>query len=349
MKLSNEEMKARMRQQEEDGKILRGVILELHTNQVAITEGMNDKLIVAKIISRLYHDRLVRINTKILDTSLELCERVKVYMTDEHDATYGRAMAYRFGHDLSVKDAIGYDVLKYRGDMRIMLTGDDLVEMVRYLRSIGGVLASPKITPTTDGVNHINVYSRGVTEIGRVLSNFEPCEIETNHGTFASLEGYYHWLRIMEYHTKYCGHDLVTLEVVFPEIKALRKVSGTAAISKGRTCKQVAYDKTGYRPGKFEGAVLRHYTDALIKKLFLPYKDTTIGAYTAELILDGFSLTHYYYSNSAENGTVFPKYGEWLPELIVEVCKYIDVSGEAKLEDVLARIDDIINDYEGEN
>lgn len=45
-----------------------------------------------------------------------------------------------------------------------------------------------------DGVDHINIYSKGLTEIGRWLSNFTHCSIETQHGNFNSVEGYWYWL-----------------------------------------------------------------------------------------------------------------------------------------------------------
>lgn len=50
--------------------------------------------------------------------------------------------------------------------------------------------------PALDGVDHINVFSRGRTELGRVLSNFAhtPFTVQGD-GTFASVEGYWYWLQ----------------------------------------------------------------------------------------------------------------------------------------------------------
>ena len=48
--------------------------------------------------------------------------------------------------------------------------------------------------PTTDGKNHINIYSKGWTELGRFLSNFANCSIATEDGPFNSIEGYWYWL-----------------------------------------------------------------------------------------------------------------------------------------------------------
>jgi len=49
-------------------------------------------------------------------------------------------------------------------------------------------------TEDTDGIDHINAYSKGKTELGRFLSNFTKCKIKTDEGIFNSLEGYWYWL-----------------------------------------------------------------------------------------------------------------------------------------------------------
>ena len=51
------------------------------------------------------------------------------------------------------------------------------------------------VNPELDGKDHINVYSKGRTEVGRLLSNFAhtPFEHPTD-GRFESVEGYWYWL-----------------------------------------------------------------------------------------------------------------------------------------------------------
>lgn len=51
-----------------------------------------------------------------------------------------------------------------------------------------------KIVPEEDGITHINVYSKGATELGRLLSNFAHTPVLTEDGPFESLEGYWYWL-----------------------------------------------------------------------------------------------------------------------------------------------------------
>jgi hypothetical protein len=48
--------------------------------------------------------------------------------------------------------------------------------------------------PKKDGVSHINIYSKGKTELGRWMSNFAKIDILTVDGAFKSIEGYWFWL-----------------------------------------------------------------------------------------------------------------------------------------------------------
>lgn len=52
--------------------------------------------------------------------------------------------------------------------------------------------------PENDGLTHINVYSKGQTELGRFLSNFAMARILTEDGWFASIEGYWYWLGVQD-------------------------------------------------------------------------------------------------------------------------------------------------------
>jgi hypothetical protein len=50
------------------------------------------------------------------------------------------------------------------------------------------------IDPKKDGIEHINIYSKGRTALGIFLSNFTQCDLETEDGEFSSIEGYWYWL-----------------------------------------------------------------------------------------------------------------------------------------------------------
>lgn len=48
----------------------------------------------------------------------------------------------------------------------------------------------------TDGLTHINIYSKGKTQLGKMLSNFYKFPINTSDGFFMSVEAYWYWLSI---------------------------------------------------------------------------------------------------------------------------------------------------------
>lgn len=49
--------------------------------------------------------------------------------------------------------------------------------------------------PKNDGVDHINVYSKGKTKLGKLLSNFAHTPfVHPTNGHFASIEAYWYWL-----------------------------------------------------------------------------------------------------------------------------------------------------------
>lgn len=56
------------------------------------------------------------------------------------------------------------------------------------------------LNPENDGLDHINVYSRARSELGRRLSNWSQADggrmIETQDGPFQTVEGYWFWLGI---------------------------------------------------------------------------------------------------------------------------------------------------------
>lgn len=50
------------------------------------------------------------------------------------------------------------------------------------------------IDPNDDGISHINIYSKANTELGKFLSNFSDCYVNTEDGVFRTVEGYWYWL-----------------------------------------------------------------------------------------------------------------------------------------------------------
>lgn len=55
-----------------------------------------------------------------------------------------------------------------------------------------------KFNPDEDGVTHINIYSKGKTELGRMLSNFTSFPIELDGQRFNSIEGVWFYFATTE-------------------------------------------------------------------------------------------------------------------------------------------------------
>ena len=54
---------------------------------------------------------------------------------------------------------------------------------------------APMVDPNDDGLTHINIYSRGKTQLGRWMSNFTHSPFtHPRYGQFASMEAYWYWI-----------------------------------------------------------------------------------------------------------------------------------------------------------
>ncbi len=119
-----------------------------------------------------------------------------------------------------------------------------------------------------DGLDHVNIYSKGETELGRFLSNFTYTPIDLAEGKFNSIEGYWHYLG---------------LPASCKERERLKSASGPAARTLGRKLKEkYGTEKLDDFQDRIRNAVrvkLTTYTD---------WKDD-------RLVL--FPLEHYYVSN----------------------------------------------------
>lgn len=70
-----------------------------------------------------------------------------------------------------------------------------------------------------DGISHINVYSKGKTELGRMLSNFFHSPFEYKNSQFESVEGFWYFTTTGKEIFKY--------------------LSGWQAKSEGKTCHKI--------------------------------------------------------------------------------------------------------------
>ncbi len=133
------------------------------------------------------------------------------------------------------------------------------------------------IKPENDGIDHINVYSKGKTKLGRFLTNFAKSPIETEDGPFESIEGYWYWLS--------CKND------------ELRKLSGWLAKDVGRKLGGKDWLETEEFKRKIKAAI-----DIKLKNNLEMYN---------ELCKLKLPLKHYYVYG---NKVVEPKEGRWIIE-----------------------------------
>ena len=129
-----------------------------------------------------------------------------------------------------------------------------------------------------DGIDHINVYSKGKTSLGRFLSNFAYTTIVTEDGQFDSIEGYWYWLK-----TKDCKLR-----------ENLREQSGFMAKNLGRSLEQKE---------KIDWKEFKRKICAAIDEKLKRYPNQK-----KELMECNLPLTHYY----VYNGRKIPGGSEWV-------------------------------------
>ncbi|EEE9654043.1 hypothetical protein DFV33_04735 [Salmonella enterica subsp. enterica serovar Bareilly] len=237
------------------------------------------------------------------------------------------ALAAAFGFTLPASVEATYPVL------RPILPPEEKEAFVRYLLRMGYQSTSVDITPSTDGLNHFNIYSQGRTEIGRMASNFyaRPGEyFVTPHGPFRTLEGYYHYLRILDYLMREIDNRTLVMEFdimrqavnTWPDIEKLRALDGTDCIRLGRNLKAEIYGGTSYKPGSFTPVTESRFIHALVNKLFILSVDgTSLGNVFAEILRARIPLKHYY---TMQGRKIFPAHWDWLPNLIEMIAEHID-------------------------
>lgn len=145
------------------------------------------------------------------------------------------------------------------------------------------------VDPKEDGINHINIYSKGKTPIGRFLSNFADCNVETEDGPFRTIEGYWYWLSASELY-----NDKSILE-------QLRTTNGWESKQLGRKLRAADWVKTPW----FYEKILR----AIATKVQTPWC-------VEQLIKTGqLPFFHYYVVNGK---VAMPKDGLWMVQFIQE-------------------------------
>lgn len=164
-----------------------------------------------------------------------------------------------------------------------------------------------------DGITHINIYTGGKTELGRFLSNFTHMEQDTEHGRFSSLEGYYHYLKLMRSVNEADIPNCIR-EGVIKDIEELKTLHGKAAQCFGRELRQRLI---------YERIWINDIPNALFHECFRKAMITKIDTSPfKELFYEStLPFTHYYVFRGA---VIYKPHFSWLEELVNNIRYGVD-------------------------
>lgn len=156
-----------------------------------------------------------------------------------------------------------------------------------------------------DGETHINIYSKGSTELGRFLSNFTRRPVVTKYGTFQSLEGLYHFRRASD--ALYNSEVGTTKH--YARLDELRHVSGAIAQEVGRKIR-ADFQRDGLRYSDLDEEFFSDFREALRAKIagsdYAKAFDESTLPFTHYYIIKGGGIYHH------------PRF-DWLSTMLEEI------------------------------
>jgi hypothetical protein len=166
--------------------------------------------------------------------------------------------------------------------------------------------------PTNDGVDHINIYSRGKTELGKLLSNFAFSIFEhPHHGKFTSVEGYWYYLKTgCLYYQELSGLYGFKAKAVGKKLEVVGHPDFDFQIELALWCK----------------VMQNPYIKERLRESTLPF-------------------AHYYYYGNASNPAIRRVKNEQLQIVYEKIRKYLNKGRSAK-KTTLVVLDDSFADYE---
>ena len=172
-----------------------------------------------------------------------------------------------------------------------------------------------KISILDDGVTHLNIYSKGHTELGRKLSNFYRYPLKLDDQVYYSIEAYWYCLRIKQVLNEgyVAPPDHTTLPTWVSHLDALSKLSGWQAKSYGR-------EVLSWLPPSNLHEAPEEFREAIRKAIRI--KIETIPNLREGLVATGdIPILHYYwYGNNPNNvSIVTPKDVKWINDWITEL------------------------------
>lgn len=151
-----------------------------------------------------------------------------------------------------------------------------------------------KYDPKKDGVDHINMYSKAKTELGRKLTNFAHTPFEhPTLGHFESVEGLWYFLKTGRLYEKF------------------RELHGFAAKKEGRRI----FKGVGFGDNDSQG-LSENFKNNIIEGIKAKFKDNP--DILRELCLSSLPLAHYYYFGDDRSGYTIKTLEEydWITEAI---------------------------------
>ena len=114
--------------------------------------------------------------------------------------------------------------------------------------------------PDTDGIDHINVYSKGKTELGRSLSNFAFTPFHVfGWGDFASVEGFWYYITRKDERLRHLyGYEAKKLGKALPKETEWEE-SGFRSMIKEAITAKMEYNEEIFRSLRDSTLPLAHY------------------------------------------------------------------------------------------
>ena len=178
------------------------------------------------------------------------------------------------------------------------------------------------IDPEMDGVNHINIYSKGATGLGSMLSNFLYAPTMIEGLVFNSIEAYWYYLSVEH-------------EASSGELDELRKTGGYAAKQMGKELRR----RYGVDKSLGESEFRNKICKAIALKIY-----QHPGIYF-RLLDSELPLKHYYcYGSKNGNTHVVPvKEYQWITDYITELREKLKADQDKELTRVV-----ILKGYDNE-
>ena len=151
-------------------------------------------------------------------------------------------------------------------------------------------------SPVNDGVDHINIYTKSKTLLGRLLTNLHDCQFTVpGYGTFQSLEGFWY------YYLTGCQHE------------EFHDKRGFDAKKSGKSVRYDRIDKEGLTEDQ-KSVIL----EAIRCKL-RQNRDILLALARSDL-----PFAHYYFYGEPENAKVIelPQY-DWMIEEFERFCNLL--------------------------